>query len=381
MSGTDSGAERNGGNKPVIDRYRAFIFPNRMREFRQRAGHARLLHFAAELRDIPYIRLSKIERGEVFARPEELRRIAAALRIAPSELLIDIDHPAFDIERWAEPFAGNQDDLDEVRFAMLLAAALRVRRARDRDLTIAAIERDFGIAPVNLSRLENALKPFGRWNGATRAAVLGIMGVANEAQLRQEVTRQHQAGELDQFIGAIATPESRHVRSRQRIAEIADLLAASPGAPGAPPSADATATATATTAPAPATRVSAVAVATRLVPVHGAPQPDGLVSCAPTGTMIEAPRIAGRRAFGLRMCRATLGGGLPAQATLIVDPDRYPAPGGLAALREQDGWRVLSVGADRDGRMIGYSTNPPLEIVLDACAPDTLAAIVSAIFV
>ena len=58
-----------------------------------------------------------------------------------------------------------------------------------------------------------------------------------------------------------------------------------------------------------------------------------------------------------------------------------PVPGGLAALREQAGWRLLSVGSDRSGRMIGYSVNPELELALDDCDPAQLAAIVSAIFV
>ena len=110
------GDKERSGREPAIDIHRAFVFPNRMREFRQRAGYARLLHFAAELRDIPYIRLSKIERGEVFARPEELRRIAAALKISPTELLIDIDLPTFDLARWAEPFGVEASDRDDERF-------------------------------------------------------------------------------------------------------------------------------------------------------------------------------------------------------------------------------------------------------------------------
>ena len=90
--------------------------------------------------------------------------------------------------------------------------------------------------------------------------------------------------------------------------------------------------------------------------------------------------IAGPRAFGLKVCRATLGGGLPAQAIVVADPDRLPVPGGLAALREEEGWRLLSVASGRDGRMIGYSINPDMEVSLDDCDPARLAAIVSAVF-
>ncbi|WP_163364596.1 helix-turn-helix transcriptional regulator, partial [Escherichia coli] len=84
------------------DFYRAIVFPNRVREQRQRHGFAKLLRLSAGIPEIPYIRLSKIERGEVVARPDELRRIAAALGIAPADLLLDIDSPDFDIAAWAE---------------------------------------------------------------------------------------------------------------------------------------------------------------------------------------------------------------------------------------------------------------------------------------
>ena len=131
--------------EPMIDFYRAIVFPNRVREQRQRHGFAKLLRLSAGIPEIPYIRLSKIERGEVVARPDELRRIAAALGIAPADLLLDIDSPDFDIAAWAEPFSdGAQIDLKEERFAVLLGAALRARRTLDPALTIAMIERDFG---------------------------------------------------------------------------------------------------------------------------------------------------------------------------------------------------------------------------------------------
>lgn len=366
----DKGEEGRNGKEPTIDPHRAFVFPNRMREYRQRKGYARLLHFAADIRDIPYIRLSKIERGEVFARPEELRRIAGMLGISPSDLLIDIDDPTFDIARWAESFGGSESNVGDARFAVLLAAALRTRRARDPGLTIASIERDFGLPQVNLSRLENALKPLDRWNAATRSAICAIFGVANEDELRREIDRHHQAGDLDDLVDSIATPQSRHERSRARIAEIAAALAQEDGDPPAP----------AVIARAPRPHRQSATMAIRLVPLHGMPLANGLISFEATGEKIEAPHLAGRRAFGLRMCRASLGAGLPGQAKLIVDPDRDPVPGGLAALKEEGGWRVLSVGSDRTGRMIGYSLNPELEVPLDTCDPNDLAAIVSALF-
>jgi hypothetical protein len=350
----------------MIDYYRAIVFPNRMREQRQRQGFAKLLRLSAKIPEIPYIRLSKIERGEVVARPDELRRVASALGIAPTELLLDIDSSDFDIAVWAEPFSdGAEVDLAEERFAVLLGGAVRARRTLDAALTIAVIERDYGLPPVNLSRVENAQKHFSRWNAAVQQSLFALLGVADEADLRVEVEKRHAAGQLDNFLAGIANPEARHARTREKIAELAAALndeaptpavAALPLPAGGP--------------------VSSI----RLLPVYGTPQAKGLIGHQPTGEQVEAPHIAGPRAFGLKVCRATLGGGLPAQATVVADPDRLPVPGGLAALREGEDWRLLSVASGRDGRMIGYSINPDLEIALDDCDPAALAAIISAVF-
>ena len=357
------GARAAIGEVPV-DLYRCFVFPNRMREQRRAAGHAKLLRLASAIPEIPYIRLSKIERGEVVPRAEELRRIAAALNIAPDHLLLDIDAPGFDIARWAEPFLdGAPADPAAERFAVLLAAAVRARRTADPALTIAAIEREYGLAPVNLSRIENAQKTFDRWNAATQHALYQLLRVSDEPDLRDHVATLHASGALEGCFAQIASPAMRHERTRARIAEISAALQAGEAAP-------------AIVAPLPVTG----AVSIRLVPVLGAPLAQGLIADTPTPEKVEAPHAAGPRAFGLKVCRATLGGGLPGQAVVIVDPDRSPSPGSLAALREEAGWRLLSVGSDRDGRMIGYSSNPELEIVLDDCDPARLAALVSAIF-
>lgn len=368
MSGANGKGKMRVGSasEPMIDYYRTIVFPNRMREQRQRHGLAKLLRLSAKIPEIPYIRLSKIERGEVVARPDELRRVAAALGIAPAELLLDIDAADFDIAAWAAPFGdGVQLDLEEERFAVLLGAALRARRTLDPMLTIAAIERDFGLPPVNLSRVENAQKPFGRWNAAIHRALFALFGVADEAALRAEVEQRHAAGTLDAFLATIANPETRIARTRERIAELTAALDEAP--PAAP-------------APAVALPLAGPVGAVRLLPVFGTPLPQGLIGNQPTGETVEAPHIAGPRAFGIKVCRATLGGGLPAQATVVADPDRLPLPGGLAALREGDGWRLLSVASGRDGRMIGYSVNPDMEVALDDCDPASLAAIVSAVF-
>ncbi|WP_448661407.1 helix-turn-helix domain-containing protein [Sphingomonas sp. CJ20] len=365
-----------------VDPYRAHVFPNRMREQRRRLGYPKLLRLSAEIPEIPYVRLSKIERGEVVARPDELRRIGAALGIAATDLLLDIDAPGFDIADWARPFSeGELVDLEEERFAVLLGAALRARRTSDPTLTIAAVERDFGLPPVNLSRIENAQKPFGRWNAATRQALYRLFDVAGEHALRALVEARHAQGVLEPFLSGIADPAMRHARSSARIAELAQAIRSDTplerAAPAVPPP-----PAVADVAPqAPTVPLLPVSSATlRMVPVRGAPLPNGLIADSATDDQVEAPTAAGPRSFGLKVCRATLGAGLPAQATVIADPDRFPAPGGLVALREAEGWRLLSVGSSRDGRMIGYSSNPDIEVPLDDCDPARLAAVVGASF-
>jgi transcriptional regulator with XRE-family HTH domain len=362
----------------TIDYHRMLVFPNRIRKFRKQLNIGSLLELSERLSGITYIRLSKIERGEIFARPDELRDLGRALGVDPVELLIDVDAPGFDIAAWAEPLHGPApaDPEGELR-AVLLAAALRARRGGDPALTIAVLESEYGIAPVVLSRIENALKPLERWNEDVRAALRRLFGAPDDKALMAEVEALHAAGDLDAVLPMVANPEIRLTKSRTRIAALKDEL--SGGAPevAAPVAARAT-----IPAPAPKTEPMAPdnAATLRLLPVLGTPLPGGLIAPTPTGADVEAPRSAGPRAYGLRLGRPTLGAGLPGRATLVVDPDRYPATGGLAVVREGEALRVLSVAADRHGRMLGYSQSPDLEVMLDTLAPADVAAVLSAVF-
>ena len=96
--------------------------------------------------------------------------------------------------------------------------------------------------------------------------------------------------------------------------------------------------------------------------------------------MIEAPARAGPRAFALRVCRATLGAGLPANAVVVADPDRLPVVGSIAALRTGDAYRLVTVTFDRSGATFGYSVTPDMEINLDALDPADIAAVIAAVF-
>jgi len=352
----------------AVDCYRQIVFPNRLREMRHRHASLSLLQFAALIPQISYIRLSKIERGEVYPRADELVRIAGALGIAPRALLIDIDAPTFDMDAWFAPFAEGaaSDDEHEARFALLLAAAIRARRSADATLTAATLDARYGIPPVILSRLENALKGLSRCNSQTVTALCALFDTPDAAALRAHVGALHDQGALDPFLAAIPGAPQRRARTRQRIAaleaELADVrpvaLAASdrPDAPAAP----------------------------RQIPAYGAPLGAGRIAKTRCGS-VEAPALAGPRAFAVRTGAATLGGGLPGQATVIVDPDRHPQPGGLALVRETDeagieSYRLLSVAVDRSGLLQGYSLNPAHEVALDPLPPGDVAAVVAAYF-
>ena len=366
----------------VVDPHRAFIFPNRVREHRRRTGDHRLLAFAARVPEIPYIRLSKIERGEVFARPDELRWIAKPLGVAPETLLIDVDAADFNIAHWAEPFAdGKRWNPQEERFAMLLAAAIRARRALDRRLTIHSLEKDYGLAPVIISRIENAQKPIERCNDATVRAICNVLDVSDIGALRQHVEALHASGALDAHLAGLATAETRLARTRQTVVALRSALQAGHASESAGDGDARTPLPEERDAPAADLQAPAGAKVGRRVPVFGVAMGDGLIAKTAVDCEVEAPQAAGPRAFGLRVLRPTLGGGLPGQATVIVDPDRFPAAGGLAAVREEEGYRILAITLGREGELSGYSLHPNREVAIDTIAPENIAAVIAALFI
>ncbi|WP_231621668.1 helix-turn-helix domain-containing protein [Sphingomonas sp. 37zxx] len=371
----------------VIDRYRAFVFPNRVREQRQHLGCSKLMQLSNALPSIPYIRLSKIERGEVVARADELRQIARTLAIAPVDLLSDLSEPGFDIAAWAEPFQDKRPvPIDEERMAVLLAASLRVMRYADARLTIAALDRDYDLPPVILSRLENAYKTLDRWNGGTLDSLCRLFGVVDAAALRDEVEQRYRRGELDAFVNKIADPNMRMARSRDVTTSLRHELSrgtdrqteADPARPAAarsePHQSQSAATAAAVSSP------QAAESAPAALPVFGVPIAGGLIGFERTSAMIDAPAQAGPRAFALRVCRATLGPGLPASAVVVADPDRPTAPGGLVAIRTAQGFRLATITFDRMGATKGYTTQPAMEIDIDDIDPVDVIAITAAVY-
>lgn len=340
---------------------------------------ATLLAMAAHIPTVPYIRLSKIERGEVVATPAELRAVAAVLEVPPERLLVE-DVEQFDIAAWrgsAEPSEPSEAD---DRAAVLVGAALRRLRASDPALTITRITERFGVPPVILSRLENGQKPVERWNAPTIAALCAMFSVRDVGALRARVDEMAAHGGLRVEVEAIAHPRVRIEKARARISALREELAAPTTQRSPPPR-----RAPAIEGEAAAAQLGATTaeVATRervdvpLVPVFGAPRDDGAIDRMPLGEWVAAPRHAGPRAFGLRLFRPTLGIGLPAGATLIADPDRFPRVGGLALLEHEGGWRVLAISLDRHGALLGFSHTPELQVALDPVAPARLAAVIA----
>ena len=369
----------------VLDPHRNLIFPTRIRELRTSHGFPKLLALAAALPDISYIRLSKIERGEVVARADEVERIARLLGVAPRDLLVDLDNPAFDIASWSEPFAdGKAANQAEAEFAVLLGAAMRARRARSDELTIAAIERDYELPPVILSRIENAVKALDRWNDATVDRICRFFDVTDKKALRRAVAEQHRNGLLDDYLSLITDPDARLRKTRAHIAKLLGDLEAMSAVNSAANDQHVEMLAAEPLDPAreagPSRRDNTKLQLVRLLPVVGAPLAGGLIAPTETGLRVEAPRSAGAQAFGLRICRPTLGAGLPGNSIVIVDPEIFPSSGGLAALREDGNFRLLAITFDLNGAMIGHSVNPALELPLDTIEPADIMAVIAASF-
>jgi hypothetical protein len=297
------------------------------------------------------------------------------------------------IASWADDYLGPHGlDEEADNQAILLAAAVRARRARDEELTIAVLENHYGLAPVILSRIENALKPLDRWSAAIQQSLFRLFNVADAADLTEHIKAIHAEGQLDALLPLIANPAERIAKTRAKTRKLrAELASPEPlfrrrrdrlrhledGAPeAAPPSPVKPNIAALGPADSP---LSLAPAPRRMVAIYGAPLPDGLIAPLDTGEQIELHHAAGPRAYALRICRPTLGPGLPGRAIAIVDPDRFPCAGSLAVIQEDKGLRLLAVMTDRQGQMIGFSENPNYEVALDTIETKNISTILSAI--
>jgi len=370
----------------AIDPYRMFPFPNAIREQRKRAGFDSLLALSQQLPDIPYIRLSKIERGEVFAKAQEIITIAHKLGVEdPKRLLTDVEDANFSVALWAglrgETLAMNRESEE---LAMLLAAAFRARRGSAPDLTLAKLNNDYGLPAVIISRIENAVKPFDRWNAETLSAACEVLGIEDSRTLASHLRTQYENGALTEWLRRIPGAPEREARTRERVAALRTELQRI-GAVGAGSTNMAKSNRANNAKHSPKPISDAIsgrtdgqanhAHAMTSLQVLGVPLGDGVIEPYPNPQHIMAPAGSGPNAYALRMCRASLGAAIPASAILIVDPDRSPLHSGIGVLRVENGLRVLTITTNRDGQLYGHSSNPEKELLLDAIAPSELAMV------
>ena len=216
------------------------------------------------------------------------------------------------------------------------------------------------------------MKPVDRWNVETLSAISAVLGMDSPGLIEQHVRDALKRGALDEWLARIPGAREREARTRKRVRALRTELAhlsvrpamrdgeRSGHAGASPPGAPAP-----TLAP------------TGQLQVMGVPLGDGLIEPYPNPQHIAPPPGIGAQCYALRMCRASLGVAIPANAVLIVDPDRYPLQGGLAVLREEKGLRVLGVTTDSEGHLYGHSSNPKKDIALDAVPASGLAMVVA----
>ena len=196
---------------------RSTVFPNSVRDARQKKGFPSLTAFSEDFPDITYTRLAKIERGEIFPRADELVAIAKKLRVSPGALLVDVSDPSFDRDAWAREHVeaslsyrgGSVED-------MKLGAALRVKRKAMNRSTTAM--KDYFLAAATVSRIENAERPFSRWDEVVRDGVRMVFGAEDMSEMWAEVDRMSKEGEIAQTMFDLFSPIA--LADRQRKATI-----------------------------------------------------------------------------------------------------------------------------------------------------------------
>jgi len=189
---------------------RSTVFPNKLRDLRRKAGYETLVDFIREtgLEEINYIRLAKIERGQIFPRPDEVVALAKLLNVEPMSLFIDTVEKDFDRESWARDHTeasltyrgGTRED-------MKIGAALRIRR-RELGLSTTDLKKKFGIPAATASRIENAERPFHRWPDKIRRSAARMMGGTSMRDIARSVTAYEQEGRLDAMMAELFSQRS-----------------------------------------------------------------------------------------------------------------------------------------------------------------------------
>jgi len=202
---------------------RSTVFPNRLRDVRREKGYESLTEFDRSVPDITYSRLAKIERGQIFPRPEELVSIADALGVEAGELLIDFTDPDFDPEAWArDQVEASLSYRGGALADMRIGAALRLRRHElDRSTTDM---KDFGLPAATVSRIENADRPFSRWGEDIVQGVRRVFGVTSPAGMTRKINAYEKDGSLHEMMYELFSVESLRARQVGPFAQIAAVI-------------------------------------------------------------------------------------------------------------------------------------------------------------
>lgn len=343
--------------------FRHVVFPNNIRALRRARpdlSHDDVLSPRADavLGGEPrrrYLRLSKIERGEVVPTAEELTEISRALALDAERLMVDVTSPSFSLADWGnatrvERMFTPQDD----RLALLVAAGFRRARRLLPSRSTAQL-RALGLRGVDMWRIENACRPINRWKPRALEIIAAVLGLeaADVRNISFHVEELHAAGELSEWLSPLIDESLQLDRIVRTVARIRAELDGVAGSVAALPRRQDPLLFDSQPPPAPALRPI-------LLRGDGSTA-SGLIAHSRGGATVIAPGPCGPGAFALRTGRPVLGPAFPAGTILVVDPDRPPSVGGVAVILEDEGFRVVALSTDRTGARIGYTVTPPAE--------------------
>lgn len=335
---------------------RSTVFPNAVRDVRERRGFDTLRAFEDKV-DVTYTRLAKIERGEIFPTPVEMKSIARAMGVPVASLLIDPTDPSFDREAWArdhiEAKLANRGGGIE---SMKLGAAVRVKRlAMGRSTTDM---KEFGLPAATVSRIENADRPIERWDSSTQKGIAKVLGARGNSGAMRIVADMFDAGDLDDMLKTLFSPDAIQERNNKRLRVLLSDL--------------------------PGKRIAQLRAgldtvervdATDIVVLSGSAGGNGRFSVAPSDRHVAFPDGAGKSSIAVEVAEAVLGPGLPRGTVIIADPDQALADGDVAVILSADRTeaRLLSIGSGENG-LIGFSMAMDSTVVIADLPDDAVVA-------
>jgi transcriptional regulator with XRE-family HTH domain len=320
---------------------RSTVFPNAVRDVRMRRGYDTLRAFDGKV-DVTYTRLAKIERGEIFPTADEMVSIARAMGVPVSSLLIDPNDPSFDREKWArEHIEASLSHRGGGIESMKLGAAVRVcRLALGRSTTDM---KTYGLPAATVSRIENADRPIERWDAATQKGIAKVLATHGEksvvrgnAGVTRKVGEMFEAGQLDDMLHQLFSPEAIQERNNKRLKV---LLAELP------------------TGKKVAKLLQDLDVDGDEITVLSGPSGDkGVFTISAGDRRVSIPAGAGRSSIAIEVSEPVLGPGLPRGTVIVADPEQSVASGDVAVILSPDRKeaRLLSV-QNGDNGLYGFS--------------------------